>query len=236
MSTTHSATLETSLRERILADPALLLDDPDVMRALVDTKADEMGGNIVDLRGVAMERLEHRLDRLEEAHKSVIAAAYDNLAGTNQVHRAILGLLSATTFSEFLEDLGGDVKEILRVNAIRLVLEEDTLQDPDFTDKSSVLLRSDAGFVKGYIGQGRDAPLRPVTLRKLAPRAGGLFGDEGPHQRSEACLKLDFGGDRRPGLLALASEDESRFIPQQGTDLLEFFGGVVERSVRRWMI
>ncbi len=52
-----------------------------------------MGHNVVDLRGIAMERLEERLDRLEDTHRSVIAAAYDNLAGTNSIHRAVLRLL-----------------------------------------------------------------------------------------------------------------------------------------------
>jgi len=84
------------LRAQILSDPALILDDKDVMRALVAASDREMGGNIVDLRGLAMERLEARLDRLEETHRAVIAAAYENLSGTNQVHRAILRMLDPT--------------------------------------------------------------------------------------------------------------------------------------------
>ena len=49
------------------------------MRALIAANERAMGGNIVDLRGIAMERLEARLDRLEDTHRSVIAAAYENL-------------------------------------------------------------------------------------------------------------------------------------------------------------
>ena len=80
-------------RERVLQDPDLILDDRDVMRALITANDRQMGGNIVDMRGIAMERLEDRLDRLEDTHRSVISAAYENLAGTNQIHRAILKLL-----------------------------------------------------------------------------------------------------------------------------------------------
>ena len=61
-------------------------------------KEEAMGGNIVDIRGIAMERLEHRLDRLEDTHRSVIAAAYENLAGTNQIHRAILRMMDPLDF------------------------------------------------------------------------------------------------------------------------------------------
>src|SRR5210317_2214652 len=62
--------LDTDLRKKILARPNVILDDKDLMRALVGAKEEAMGGNIVDIRGIAMERLEHRLDRLEDTHRS----------------------------------------------------------------------------------------------------------------------------------------------------------------------
>ena len=75
--------IDDTLRERIIAQPDVILEDQDLMRALIAANERAMGGNIVDLRGIAMERLEARLDRLEDTHRSVIAAAYENLAGTN---------------------------------------------------------------------------------------------------------------------------------------------------------
>ena len=54
--------LDTDLRKKILARPNVILDDKDLMRALVGAKEEAMGGNIVDIRGIAMERLEYRLD------------------------------------------------------------------------------------------------------------------------------------------------------------------------------
>ncbi len=90
--------IEPNLRNIILARPERLLEDRDVMNALVAANERAMGANVVDLRGIAMQRLETRLDRLEDTHRSVIAAAYENLAGTNQVHRAILQLLEPQSF------------------------------------------------------------------------------------------------------------------------------------------
>ena len=102
---TSSPKLEDALRDRIIAEPTAILDDHDVMRALVEANQKAMGGNIIDLRGISMERLENRLDRLEDTHRSVIATAYDNLAGTNQVHRAILRLLDLDDFAALIADL-----------------------------------------------------------------------------------------------------------------------------------
>lgn len=42
------------------------------------------------------------------------------LAGTNQVHRAVLKMLDPVSFEEFLRGLGGEVADILRVDVVRL--------------------------------------------------------------------------------------------------------------------
>jgi hypothetical protein len=62
--------IEPDLRDRILAEPETILEDRDVMNALVAANERAMGANIVDLRGIAMQRLETRLDRLEDTHRT----------------------------------------------------------------------------------------------------------------------------------------------------------------------
>mgnify|MGYP000495194323 CR=1 FL=1 len=95
--------IDSILRQKIIDRPGVILDDPDVMQALIAANETAMGANIVDLRGVAMDRLESRLDRLENTHRGVIAAAYENMAGTNQIQRAVLRLLEAPDFAAFME-------------------------------------------------------------------------------------------------------------------------------------
>ena len=231
-----SPIIDASLRDKILSDPDLLLEDKEIMRALVASNERAMGANIVDLRGIAMDRLETRLDRLEDTHRSVIAAAYENLAGTNQVHRATLRLMDAATFEDFLRDLSGDVAEILRVDAVRLVLESTTREEyPGLKKVGDVIFVAETGFIDQYITQGRNMTTRQVTLRQFQPEDGRIYGDKAAYIRSEACLKLDFGQGRLPGMLALGSEDPHQFTPQHGTDLLTFLAGVFERAMRRWL-
>lgn len=228
--------MDGHVREKIIADPEILLEDQDIMRALVAANEKAMGGNIVDLRGIAMERLEARLDRLEDTHRSVIAAAYENLAGTNQVHRAVLRLMDATKFETFLRDLAGDVADTLRVDCMRLVLEsQGNIDDPAIRQLGEVLSVGEAGFSDAYITRGRDIPVRQVTLRQVQNHGEDVYGDKADYIRSEACLKLDLGPGRLPGMLVMGSEDPHLFTAQQGTDLLTFFAGVFERSMRRWL-
>ncbi len=230
--------IEQDLRDRILAEPERFLEDRDVMNALVAANERAMGANIVDLRGIAMQRLETRLDRLEDTHRSVIAAAYENLAGTNQVHRAILQMLDPLTFEEFLKVLASDVAQTLRVDCVRLVLEsvqDDDNEDPALGRLGEVLCVADPGFVSDYLSNGRNVPLRPVVLRQVVPTSDAIYGDRAADIRSEALMKLDFGTGRLPGMLALGSEDPHQFKPVHGTDLLAFFAGVFERTMRRWL-
>lgn len=230
-----SPKLDDNLREAILAKPDVVLDDKDVMHALIAANEKSMGGNIVDLRGIAMERLEARLDRLEDTHRSVIAAAYENLAGTNQVHRAILRMLDPMEFEVFLRDLGGEVAEILRVDAITLVLESAQAADDSVERMNGVLTVTEPGFIDSYLSRGRGGQTRQVTLRQVQDAPERLYGKPADWIRSEACLLLDLGEGRLPGMLVLGAEDPHQFSPQHGTDLLAFFAGVFERSMRHWL-
>jgi uncharacterized protein len=228
--------IDDALREAIITRPDVILDDKDLMHALIAANERAMGGNIVDLRGLAMERLEARLVRLEDTHRSVIAAAYENLAGTNQIHRAILRMLDPHEFEAFLRDLGGEVAEILRVDAVKLVLESvQNDANPAVQRLGDVLNVAEPGFIDDYLTQGRGGTVRQVTLRQVQDADEEVYGNDGNWIRSEACLKLDFGDGRLPGLLVLGAEDPHMFGPQQGTDLLVFFTGVFERAMRRWL-
>ena len=230
------AIMAENLRERIIARPDVILDDRDVMRALIDANEKALGTNIVDLRGLAMERLEARLERLEDTHRSVIAAAYENLAGTNQMHRAILRILEPTEFEDFLTVLDTDVAEILRVDCVRLVLESrGRPEDAKLGGLDEVVQMAPPGSIDGYLTRGRPVQVRSVTLRTVEPGQGGLYGAGGDWIRSEACVKLDLGAGRLPGMLAFGAEDAEQFTPAHGSDLIAFFASVFERAMRRWL-
>ncbi|MEM6594298.1 MAG: DUF484 family protein [Pseudomonadota bacterium] len=223
-----------TIRRKILAEPEVILEDQDVMRALVEANERTLGGNIVDLRGIAMERLESRLDRLEDTHKSVIAAAYENLVGTNMIQNAVLKMLEPTDFPGFLHSLAGEMTEVLRASKLRLILES---REPGagVAGFEHVLSIVGPGVVDHYITAGRNLAVRPVTLRQVSPASTDVYGEVAPYIKSEALLKLDLGEGRLPGLLILGSENPHQFRPNQGTDLLTFFGGAFERAMRRWL-
>lgn len=230
------AAISDELRAEIMARPEAVLEDGDVMSALAAATEKARGGNVVDIRGVAMERLETRHERLEETHRHALAAAYGNLAGAKQVHRAVLRLLDAEEFEGFLTALGGDVLDIMRVDATRLVLESALqTEDPAIGRVGDLAMVAKPGFVDAYLGGSGTRPARQVTLRSAPKDSGEIYGSVAGSIRSEACMKLDLGPGRLPGMLAFGAKDPNQFRPELGTDLLAFFFGVFERSMRRWL-
>ena len=184
---TSTAPITDEVREQIISQPEVILNDHEMMRALIAANERTIGANIID-------------------------------------------------FEVFLKDLGGEVAEILQVDCVRLVLESELDDETEVVKRlGKVLVVGEPGFVKAYIGGGRNLPPRPVTLRQVHEKDGRVYGESGYWIRSEACLRLDLGAGRLPGMLVLGVEDPHQFKPGQGTDLLAFFGGVFERSMRRWL-
>ncbi|MCY3994701.1 MAG: DUF484 family protein [Rhodobacter sp.] len=222
------------LKQRILSNPGLVLEDTDLMRALIEASDQAAGDNIVDLRGIAIDRLETRLERLEETHSDVIAAAYENLSGTKQIHRAVLKLMEPVTLKSFLTCLRDEMPEILRVEALQLLMETDTHPvAPVIRSLGSLITLVKPGFINEYLTRGREIPVRRITLHATLSGNTAVFHSSNHEIRSEACLTLDLGEKRPRGLLAIGSETAGYFDPSQGTDLLAFLADAVERSLRR---
>lgn len=232
-----SATKTPDLKASILADPDVVLEDRDVMQALIDANQEPGGRKVVDLRGALVSRLEQRLDKLENTHRSVIAAAYENLAGTSQLHKAVLMLLEQTLFVDFLRVLALETPELVAVDCARVCIETDEAEPGPMpgldSDLSESVIIVPLGGADAYFALS-GGNTRNICLRPAVAEADAIFGEAAKWVQSEALVRLDLGNGRQ-GLLVFGAEDPHRFRADHGTDLLAFFGGVVERSLRRWL-
>lgn len=215
------------IRSLIVADPALVLDDDDVMQRLVgETRGTRQ---VVDLRDRLVERLETRLEKLATTHRTVIAAAYENVAGTNQLHRAVLYLIEPPDLAAFLVRLTHEVPSLMGLEECRLCLEADVTEtgpaqgyDDDLQGR---VMAMPVGAIADYFALD-GMPSREIALRAAGEESELIFGEANP-VASEALMRLDLAGT--PAMLALGSSNPKKFDPSHGTDLLEFFAGVVER-------
>lgn len=227
-----TADADAPLKARIVEEPSLVLDDPTVMQALLDA-ADGGARNVVDLRGALVSRLESRLEKAEKAHRSVIAAAYEALAGAAQVHRAVLLMMEQRALPDLLKAMLVDAPETLAVDSARLCMEvEDDAVPllPPAVARRVVALPT--GAIPAYVALGDTPDREGVWLRRTPSEAELVYGGEAAGLRSEALIRLDLGRSG-PAMLAFAAEDPTRFSPEHGVDLVLFLQGAAERLLRR---
>ena len=250
------------IRSRIVSDPSIVLDAPDVLMAVAAAAEGDFGEKVFDMREVALSVLKARLDGHRETHKKVIAATYDNHVGTQNMHRAVLALIEAGNVNSLLTTMREDIPKILNVDAVRLVVEApqsateyETLAG---TSLGEFVMFCPQGSVQDYLDSSPDAAQGKAILRQVEFGADEIYGSVGSLIRSEALLCLQpskrglrsdawlrranapsqggvSGKTEIPWLLAMGSRSPEQFRPGMGTDLLSFFGEALVRVLKIWL-
>ena len=88
--------MDKKLREEILEHAHEILNDEILLSALIEAGDKNLGSKIVDLRSIAMQKMDGELKKLKRSNQQVIATAYENLVGMKQVHQVVLKLLEKT--------------------------------------------------------------------------------------------------------------------------------------------
>lgn len=230
--------MDDKLREEILAKANEILNDETLLRALIGASDKNLGSKIVDLRSVAMQKMDGELKKLKRSNQQVIATAYENLVGMKQVHQVVLKSLEQKNFDEFITNLDTEACNILRVDCIKIGLEtHSSLQNTDkYELKLSKLLDLyPINFVDRYISQGKNNSPDDVVLRPTPKGSEQLYGKLSKNLKSEGCIKLTIGNRKIVGILALASKERKKFTTEQGVELLKFMGSVFERRISHWL-
>ena len=230
--------MDDQLREEILAKAHEILNDETLLRALIEASDKNLGSKIVDLRSVAMQKMDGELKKLKRSNQQVIATAYENLVGMKQVHQVVLKSLEQNNFDEFITNLDTEACNILRVDCIKIGLEtHSSLQNNEKYDTkiSKLLDLYPVNFVDTYISQGEINNTDDVILRPTPKGSEQLYGKVSKNLKSEGCIKLRIGNKKIIGILALASKEREKFTAQQGVELLKFMGSVFERRISHWL-
>ena len=230
--------MDDKLREEILTKAHEILNDEILLKALIGASEKNLGSKIVDLRSVAMQKMDGELKKLKRSNQQVIATAYENLVGMKQVHQVVLNSLEQNNFDEFIANLDTEACDVLRVDCIKLGLEtHSSLQNTEKYDSnlSELLDLYPVNFVDTYISQGENNGSDDVVLRPTPKGCEQLYGKLSKNLKSEGCIKLEIGNEKIIGILALASKEREKFTAQQGVELLKFMGSVFERRISHWL-
>lgn len=207
--------------------PEFLAQHPDLLDVLRPPARDR-GEGVVDLQHFMVERLRRELSEMSALRDDLVATGRSNLATQARVHEAILALLRARSFAEFVETITTDLAVILDLDVVTIGVEQ--AADGAAWKPVAGVYCLKAGSVDALLG-----PAGNLLLREDTTGDPGIFDGAAGLVRSDALIRLTIGGSTPPALLALGSRQSGAFHAGQGTELLSFLSRVLEETFRAWL-
>jgi len=204
------------------AHPGFLFTHSDLLRTLTPSPRYE-GGNVVDMQAFIIERL--RTD-----HDDLLTTSRGNMVGQSRVHEAALSFLSAHSLEHLVHLVTTDLAVILGLDVVALCVE--SVESVESVEAESVarVRVLPLGTVNRLLDGSHE-----VRLDGEAEADPMVYGGMRSLVRSQALIRLEFGGRESTGLLALGSREEDKFHARQGKELLTFLARVTEYCVRSWL-
>ncbi len=221
------ATTETSVAAYLTAHPDFMERHSGLLRTLAPPSVDR-GNGVVDFQRFMVARLQGDLDQLHGENNQLIHTARANAHSQARIHSAVLKLVETRSLGQLLDVLTSDLMDVLDVDVIAMAVESSNTDLPRVT--ASGLRIVPPGSVDEWLGR------KDVVLRSAVAGDPAIYGPGAGLIQSEALLRLTVGGARTPaGLVAFGSRDPNLFHEGQGTELIAFLGGVLQRLLRGWI-
>lgn len=207
--------------------PEFLKKNPQAIDYLTAPK-EENGRKIADFQSYMIERLKADKTEAIETAKDIVETARNNMNNQARIHKAVLRLLEAQSFDEFIQTITSDITNLLDVDITTLVVEADGQEIPhihtngirvvpegtidNWMRGKTILLQSDIGGIEPIYGAG-------ATL-----------------VRSQSLVRIDVSMHTPPAVIAFGSRDPNLFQPNQATEQVSFLARVIERQFRSWLL
>ena len=207
--------------------PEFLADNPDLLDSQ-KPPARARGKGIVDLQQFQVQRLRDELGDLTSLRDELISAGRSNLSTQSRVHQAVLAILNARSFEEFVETITTDMAAILDLDVVTIGVEK-TEEGGAWRPMAGVYCL-EAGDIDERLG-----PSANILLREEVEGDPTIFDGAAGLVRSDALIRLKISDTTPPALLALGSRQSAAFHAGQGTELLGFLSRVLEVTFRAWL-
>jgi uncharacterized protein YigA (DUF484 family) len=217
---------EAAIAAYLKAHPDFIQRHPALLRILTPPALDQ-GKGVVDFQRYMVSRLQGDVGRLAGERSALIHTARANAHGQSRMHAAVLALIEAESLGQLIEILTGDLLDVLDVDVIAMVVESAADDLPHVT--ASGIRIVPPGAIVGWLGR------HEVLLRGGAAGDPAIYGPGAGLIQSEALLRLDVSRHAPAGMVAFGSRNPALFQEGQGTELIGFLGGVLERLLRAWL-
>ena len=211
--------------------PDFLAERPALLEAL--NVPHPQHGNALSLIERQVKVMRERNTTLQQQLSELVGVARDNQDRLQQLHDLQLELLDASDLNDLLTTLETRLRDHFACDAVRVILTESLLSDSERGDGQ---LREVARLFDGPSSlppafKDFVASNKPLCGRLRPLQLAWLFGDAATDLHSAAVTPLGQGCET--GLIALASTQDDRFNPAQGTVFLNQLSGYCERLILR---
>lgn len=214
---------EADLAAYLERHPDFLQRHPEALQA---QEVRHSAGSAVSLIERQVESLRRANQRMQSRLKELIAAARDNELRVRHLNSLARTLIAADTPAELVRDLTDCLRRELGVDALFIGV---TGGDEVEVGGIRALRRDSAemGALTNVFRRGK-----PICGTLTEEQIEALFPDHGEIPPQSVAL-IPLGGTEVHGVLALASRDPKRFVPEMGTWFLELTGELVTAACRR---
>jgi uncharacterized protein len=206
--------------------PEFLQKNPEAIQYLIPPKQ-QNGKGIADFQTYMIERLKADKTEAIETAKEIVETARHNMNNQTRIHRAVLRLLEAESFEEFIESITADLTTLLDVDITSLVIESDGDKIPHVTLPGIRIIP--AGTLDKWM-MGKN-----ILHQSDISGVETVYGAGANLVRSQVLVRVDVSQKTPPAILAFGSRDPLMFQSGQGTEQVSFLAGVVERCIRSWL-
>lgn len=209
------------------ANPKFLARNPQAADLLVPPTRVNNDRKIADFQGYMIKRLKDDREDVISNAREIVETSRANMNNQARIHNAVLLLLEATNFQDFIHTMTMDFAALLDVDVVSLIVEIDAGQIPQI-DLTGVRV----------VGPGTVELLtkrQAITLESATSGLDELYGGGAGLVKSQALVRLHIGGDTPAALLAFGSRNPQMFQPGMGTEQIGFLGHVIERCFRAWL-
>ena len=206
--------------------PDFLERHPDALR-LLRPPARVVGDGVADFQQFMLDRLRRDAARLQHEQRGLITTSRNNLASQCRVHKAVLGMMKATSFEQLLQIVTTDLAVLIDVDVVTIGVESSASPTSRLPLPGIHLLK--AGTVDALLGE------RDVVMATGIQGDPALFGGAAGLVRSQALLRLSFGRAGPVGLVCIGTRKPDTFHPGLGSELLSFLAGALAITITQWL-
>lgn len=210
-------------------NPNFVNDHPEAVELLIPPKKRPKKGEVADFQSYMIERLKEDKEKVMSTTQKLVETSRANMTNQQRIHEAVLRMLEASRFDDFIQSITLDLASILDVDIGVFLVEADGESIPHISTSGIRIIP------EGTVDKWMDD--KTVLLQDNISGIEPIYGGGATLVKSQILLRIDIAPQTPtpPAILAFGSRDPNMFIEGQATDQILFLAGVVERCFRRWL-